>query len=580
MKNVASATSATLLPCLPGVEVTFIASTSIGIELQLTTTSPIVACPLCGQVARRVHSRYRRALADLPWNRVAVRILLHPRKLFCDNAQCKRRIFTEPLPQFVAPYARKTLQLQEALYLIVYALGGKAGARVTVELGLTASADTLLRRVRQVAARHPNATAEAGLSAVGVDDFAFRRGSRYGTILVDLKSRRLVDLLPDRSSESLAAWLKRYPSIEVISRDRAAVYAEGASAGAPQAIQVADRWHLLRNLGEAMERLTAQHSPLFRQVVQMAQIKEASAQSPDAPDPLVAAIATEMLEPSEKVSRVEQLRLDRCARREAVYHQVKELRAQGGSLGFIAEQTGISTRTVQRFLATAQFPERARRRSQRCLTDAYQSYLRERLLSGYTNVAQLYREIKAEGYSGTYSSVYAFASHITGGSRIPRSVVRGKTGPQVRSAGTGKREVPPSRDVAWWLQGHLTTGKLEVTEQQQAFLQAVFEQAPVLKEASELAKGFVSLLKQHAVDDLTGWLESAIQSGCNEIRSFAQGINQDLAAVRKAVSLSWSNGQTEGQVNRLKMVKRQMFGRAKFDLLRARVMPMPQRMAA
>lgn len=185
--------TATLLPCLPGIEVTLIASTSSGIELHLTTTSPNVACPLCAQVARRVHSRYRRTLADLPWNRVAVRILLHSRKLFCDNAQCQRRIFTEPLPQLVARYARKTIQLQEALCFIGYALGGKAGARVASALELTASADTLLRRVRR-ASIQKQSPANTGLCAVGIDDFAFRKGHRYGTILVDLESRRLVDL--------------------------------------------------------------------------------------------------------------------------------------------------------------------------------------------------------------------------------------------------------------------------------------------------------------------------------------------------------------------------------------------------
>jgi len=331
-----------------------------------------------------------------------------------------------------------------------------------------------------------------------------------------------------------------------------------------------------------MERLTAQHSPLFRQVVQMAhvaQAREVKAPVPNAPDVSSAANAV----PETAVSRAEQRRLERSARREASYHQVKALREQGGSLACIAEQTGISTRTIQRFLAAEQYPERARRRSQRCLTDAYESYLRERLLSGYTNVAQLYREIKQKGYAGTYSCVYAYLSQITDGSRIPRNVVRGKTGPpqvprvpRIRSPGTGKREVPPSRDVAWWLQGHLTQGKPEVAQQQQAFLEAVFEQAPVLKEASELAKRFVSLFKHRSLDDLPVWLESAIQSGCSEMRRFAQGIRQDLPAVRNAVSLSWSNGQTEGQVNRLKMIKRQMFGRAAFDLLRARVMPMPR----
>ncbi len=151
---------------------------------------------------------------------------------------------------------------------------------------------------------------------------------------------------------------------------------------------------------------------------------------------------------------------------------------------------------------------------------------------------------------------------------------------RVRSpgTGTGTREIPPSRAVAWWLQGHLMISKPEIAEQQKAFLESVFEQAPVLKEASDLAQGFVALVKGRSLNDFPQWLARAIKSDCSEMRSFAQGLQQDLPAVTNAISLSWSNGQTEGQVNRLKMVKRQMYGRAAFDLLRARVMPMPMPM--
>ena len=221
--------TATLLPWIKGIQVNSVHSTNTIIELRLSTNAPSVVCPLCGQLTRRVHSRYQRTLADLPWNRVAVRIRLHTRKLFCQNLLCQRRIFTEPLPQLVAPYARKTASLQQALYLIGYALGGRAGAHVAIELGLVASPDTVLRRIRQVTNQHPSTP--TALRVVGIDDFAFRKGHRYGTILVDLESRRLVDLLPERACESVAAWLKRHPDIEIISRDRATVYAEGATAG-------------------------------------------------------------------------------------------------------------------------------------------------------------------------------------------------------------------------------------------------------------------------------------------------------------------------------------------------------------
>ena len=270
---------------------------------------------LCGFQSGRVHSRYQRTLADLPWNQVAVRMHLRSRKFFCDNPTCERVVFTEPLPKLAARYARKTLQLQEALYLIGYLIGGKAGARVATGLGLCVSPDTSLRRVRQVAQEHKPST--NGLRVVGVDDWAFRKGHRYGTILVDLQRRCLAGgLLPDRSSESLAAWLKQHPTIEVISRDRAGVYAEGARQGAPQAQQVADRWRILRNLGEMVQRLTAQHVPSLQQAADQvkATTTPLSFSPPPAPVP---------------VSPSEQQRLTHRQQRLTRYQKIQQLHQQG-----------------------------------------------------------------------------------------------------------------------------------------------------------------------------------------------------------------------------------------------------------
>ena len=298
-----------------------------------------------------------------------------------------------------------------------------------------------------------------------------------------------------------------------------------------------------------MERLTAQYSPLFRQLA------HESAQLADTP-------TTEAI--VQRIPPVEQRRLDRSARREALYHQVKALREQGGSLDFIAGQTGLSQRTIQRFVKAEQFPARARRRAQPCQTDAFESYLRERIASGFTNAAQLYRDIKIRGYPGCYSSVSCFVS------RFAKSLPGSK---RAGSPANRSREIPASRAVAWWLQGRLSTRQLEVAQQQQAFLEALFKRVPVFQEVSELAQSFVALIKCHSSEDLPFWLERACHCNCSEIRQFAQGLKQDLPAIENAVSLCWSNGQTEGQVNRLKMIKRQMYGRAKFDLLRARVMP-------
>jgi len=235
------------------------------LDLWLQTSCPTAACPACGQAAQRVHSRYQRRLADLPWRGRVVRLLLRVRRFFCDRSACPRRIFAERLPTLASPRARCTSELTVAHRELGFALGGEAGARLARCLSMPTSPDTLLRRIHST----PQPTAPAA-RVLGIDDWALRKGQRYGTIVVDLERGRILDLLEGRDGTALTVWLQEHPGVEIIARDRWAAYAQAATAGAPGARQVADRWHLLKNLREVVERLLTRHSSEVRVALQQA----------------------------------------------------------------------------------------------------------------------------------------------------------------------------------------------------------------------------------------------------------------------------------------------------------------------
>ena len=227
---------------------------STQIILNVVSTQVLAYCPLCHQVAHRIHSHYERTLADLPWGEYQVLWQLQVRKFFCSNPDCQRHIFTERLPDLVVPWARKTCRLAQRQTLIAQALGGLAGARLSQALGYTTSRHTLLRLVARLPLQRVRTP-----TILGVDDWAYRKGRNYGTILVNLETHQPIALLPDRESETLTEWLKEHPGVKVISRDRYKAYEKGARLGAPQAIQVADRFHLLKNLAEALEQVFNDH---------------------------------------------------------------------------------------------------------------------------------------------------------------------------------------------------------------------------------------------------------------------------------------------------------------------------------
>jgi transposase len=482
---------------------------------------------------------------------------LRVRKWFCRNRACPRRIFTERLPTVAAPWARRTLRLAQRLLALGRALGGKAGVQLGHAWDLVVSRNTLLRLLRrQPALAFPTPT------VLGVDDFALRKRHTYGTILVDLERRQPVALLPDRTAETLAQWLREHPGVQVIARDRSSTYAEGARQGAAAATQVADRFHLLQNLAEALEPVFTTHDYALQAV------NAAMRQQPvPLPDGTVAVPV-----PPPPTSPAEEARAaQRAARRQARYDEVWALHRQGWSTSAIAAQVGCSRRTIERYLQMPTWPGRQHRRHYgRSVLNPYKAFLLERWNAGCHTAIQLFRELQPRGYTGSYRRVTAYVSRLRQAQGIPpRRQGRRQSLPVV--AEPVAQPLTPRR--ATWLVLRRAEQRTAAEAHQLAQLR---EQHAEIAEAIDLAQDFAHLVRQRQPERLEPWLQRATTSALVALQRFATGLRDDYKAVTAGVTLPWSTSPVEGHINRLKMLKRQMFGRARLDLLSRRFLRAPR----
>jgi transposase len=420
--------------------------------------------------------------------------------------------------------------------------------RLGRKLGLNASRNTLLRLVR----RAPVSDVATPF-ALGVDDWALRKRHSYGTVLVDLDQHRPVALLPGREADTLATWLREHPGVTVISRDRAGAYAKGARTGAPGAVQVADRFHLLQNLAETLEVVFTVHAKELRAAEQARR------------DALATERGMVSVPPAPLQTRARVLATARREPRRAAHEQVWDLRGQGYSGQAIARHLGISRSTVFRHLRSETFPERkGRRDAGHSLLDPWQHVVLERWNSGRRHGRRLFRTLQNDGYRGSYPTLARYLQRLRAAQGTV--VVRKPTKHPRPALVAASRPVLTSRTAAW-----LVLRRAEKRSADDRVLLADLRRhAPELDEAIELAEEFTGLIRDGAPGRLDPWLKRARDSTIRQLQSFAKRLQDDYAAVQAAVALPWSNGQTERQVNRLKTLKRQMYGRANLDLLERR----------
>jgi transposase len=517
-------------------------------------------CPGCGARSKSRHSTYWRTLRDLSAQGAPVVINARLGRWRCRNQSCDRRIFTERVPGLASPFARRTVRLSEIVRLIGHNAGGRPSEQLMKRLGMPVSDTTILASLRKYAgARFETGSLASYVRVAGVDDWAWRKGHKYGTIIVDLERRAVVDILADRSAATMANWFRDHPNVEVVSRDRAGLYAEAAREGAPQAKQVADRFHLMQNFRETVERQLGGYEAPIRD----SRISGNGIQ-------VLSALPARSDRRSDAVARTRLIRRERHAARQQLFDQIRALFEGGNSIGEIARKLGLGRRRVERWVRRIDVPDPNTMASTPS-SPVYFGVLLERCWAeGITKVRHLFEEIRRRGYTGSFSHLARFlAPWRSGAPSLDDDEQEALASVRVRTLDpmTG-RAISPLTAAALCVKP-----RGQMTARQVASVDALKAGSAEFTTMRRLAMQFRGLLRSGTAERLDAWLTDARASGIYAMQRFAKTIRQDLEAVRNAVSEPWSNGQTEGQINKLKTLKRAMYGRAGVDLLRARMMP-------
>jgi transposase len=529
-----------LFPHLAGVRVSRVADTGDAVVIYASADGPQACCPRCGVPSRRVQGRYRRLLADGAAAGRPLLIALTVRRFRCLNPQCPAVTFAEQPAGLAGRRLRRTLPLRALLARVGIALAGRAGARLAGTLGIAVHHATVLRLVMAQPVPEPAAAPRV----LGVDDFALRRGHVYGTVLIDAETGQVTDLLPDREAGTLAHWLKEHPGAQVICRDRAGAYAEASREGAPGALQAADRWHLLHNLAEKTREAAAAH--------------RASCLAPPAGPPPRPQQQQQQQQQQDKAGQPAGPagRLTLAERTRQRHAEVRQLLDAGHRPADIARILGLSRPTVAKF-ARAATPGEITAAAREQALDPFKPYLISRWNAGTRDAAALHAEIKAQGYQGSGQQVRRFVRPFR----------------DLPAAPPAPPPVPSARKLAAWLM----TRPGSLAAQDAAALAAATAACPHLGQLRTAIASFRDMTDGlTATRTLAPWLTAAEASGIDQLASFARGIRRDHDAVLTGLSRPHNSGKVEGTVNKIKMLKRQTYGRASFELLRHRVLLYPQ----
>ena len=533
-----------LFPQLAGLKVYRIEDTGDAVVISASCVPSPECCPACGSPSARVHGGYSRTVADGAAGGRPVLIILRVLRFLCLDPSCPKATFAMQADGLTSRYCRRSVPLTGMLTGFGLELAGRAGARLAARLGIAVHSSTILRLIAAL----PEREAATAPEILGIDDFALRKGHMYGTVLVNMDTGDVVDMLPDREAATVEAWLKAHPGAAVICRDRAGAYAEAASAGAPDAIQVADRWHMWHNLAEYANKAVTRHRGCLLTAGHRAEAGEEGAGTGREPAGTVPPDAFQ-----DEGGRERPL----AARTRARYADIRARLDAGHSQAEISRATGLARPTVRRFARAGSAEELLGGTARGSRLDEFKPYLCRRWNEGARDATALHAELQKRGWTGSARTVRRYVA-------------------QFREPGTAP-SAPPAVPKARQITRLLLTrpDHLEPGEQEQPA--AIRAGCPHIDALAGHITAFAEMM-----DGLTGaehldpWL-AAVEAadGQPELRSYATGIRIDKEAVLNGLTLPCSSGRVEGIVNKVKAVKRQMYGRASFTLLRKRIILHP-----
>lgn len=496
-------------------------------------------CPICDKSSHSVHSSYVRNLKDLPVSEYTVNISLVVRKFFCRNKKCKRKIFSEQPSEAIMKHSRMTFRAKNRVLDILKETSARKGSFISKKILTPVSPSTALRFVHAI----PLSDAIVDIVHLGIDDWALRKGFSYGTILINMDSGRVVDILPERNGISLKTWLKLHPNIKIVCRDRASAYAKAVSEVLPEAEQVADRFHLVKNLSDAVyETIRDEHATIISSIRPPAKPKNCNKKTTDLAPSLNNKSST-------------------CQYRSEVFLKVKELYKNGVSINGICKTMNLNFRTVQKYINQTTLPKVGSRPS-----IDYHPYIDEigYCLSSGIPLIKIHKNITELGFKGSFRAFWSKFHQCSKELKGEKNLAKDETDLIISRFSV----MSASRMAIYLSYNDIEAIPVEAHKKQ---IKQLLEKCDLIRTLRELIVSFKRILKSKEIQHFNDWLDTAYNTGKRKIKSLVNGIKMDIQSVHNAITMDFNSGMVEGNVNRLKNIKRQMYGRASLELLKRKV---------